>query len=277
MANVERAEENTSLTDPTKGKRQRPLEWMKFDPVKVSTEVEGLTLCEQGAYFVTFRHLWTNGPMTELQVRRLCRDHFGAIRDRMIGLGELLTFEWLEEARSHGEDIRHKRVKAGEARARQRARESAAQPNNGTASVSTGPAHASDSSASALSMSPSPSSSTSQVGSAERASANEPTYPADFPPCMCTPEALKAWDIWAQSRKEKGKPITATARKLQLADCASWGTTRAIAACLHSAKGNYQGLFEPSSHSSATDQRRATVSDRNTPITIGQRKTPTAP
>lgn len=71
-------------------------------------------------------------------------------------------------------------------------------------------------------------------------------YPADFPPSMRTDAALSAWNDWEKSRKERGKPITSTARRLQLADCAAWGTDRAIAAMKHSTKGNYQGLFEPS-------------------------------
>lgn len=71
-------------------------------------------------------------------------------------------------------------------------------------------------------------------------------FPADFPPSMRTPSALAAWTDWERSRREKGKPITATARKLQLADCEAWGTERAIAAMQNSTKGNYQGLFEPS-------------------------------
>ena len=54
-----------------------------------------------------------------------------------------------------------------------------------------------------------------------------------------------AWTRWETSRRESRKPITPTARNMQLAKCAQWGEARAIAALDHSAANGYQGLFEP--------------------------------
>lgn len=54
-----------------------------------------------------------------------------------------------------------------------------------------------------------------------------------------------AWTRWETSRRESRKPITPTARSMQLAKCAQWGEDRAIAALDHSAANGYQGLFEP--------------------------------
>jgi hypothetical protein len=54
-----------------------------------------------------------------------------------------------------------------------------------------------------------------------------------------------AWAEWETSRREAGKPIKPTGRKLQMAKCIEWGEIRAIAALRHSAANGYQGLFEP--------------------------------
>jgi hypothetical protein len=61
-----------------------------------------------------------------------------------------------------------------------------------------------------------------------------------------------AWNIWEQSRREGGKPIKPTARKLQLTKCLEWGETRSISALKHSASNGYQGLFEPNDNKNGT-------------------------
>lgn len=95
-------------------------------------------------------------------------------------------------------------------------------------------------------------------------------YPDDFPACMKTPEALAAWMTWEASRKQKRKPITTIARRLQLGDCEKWGTERAIAACYHSAKMDYHGLFEPKGEGTRpptpTEKAQASIMGRNQPI-----------
>lgn len=59
-------------------------------------------------------------------------------------------------------------------------------------------------------------------------------------------EFVSAWDDYEQSRREKKKSITPTARKLLCKKLLAMGEARAAAALTHSAACGYQGLFEPS-------------------------------
>lgn len=65
------------------------------------------------------------------------------------------------------------------------------------------------------------------------------------PPWMNEPDFVAAWTDWESSRKESGKPIKPTARRLQLAKLTEMGHDRAIATLRHSAGNNYTGLYEP--------------------------------
>ena len=74
----------------------------------------------------------------------------------------------------------------------------------------------------------------------------ERAHEAKVIPMPFTSEAFAiAWAEWETSRREAGKPIKPTGRKLQMAKCIEWGEIRAIAALRHSAANGYQGLFEP--------------------------------
>lgn len=53
------------------------------------------------------------------------------------------------------------------------------------------------------------------------------------------------WRDWCVSRRESGKPLKPTTVKLQLEQLREMGPKRAAAALLHSARGGYQGIFEP--------------------------------
>lgn len=77
-------------------------------------------------------------------------------------------------------------------------------------------------------------------------SGKERVHEAKVIPLPFTSEAFAlAWAEWETSRREAGKPIKPTGRKLQMAKCIEWGEIRAIAALRHSAANGYQGLFEP--------------------------------
>lgn len=240
MANIEQAEANASHSDASNGKRSRPMEWMKFDPVLVGTEVEGLSLAEQGAYFLTFRHLWTRGPLSEEHLRRLCREHFDAVRDRMIEHGDALTFAWVEDARSRGESIRAKRVKAGEERAKQRADRRKEEAKHILAHPSTPPAHASDSSASALSMSVSMSPSQSSGGEKGTRTRKRST-PAPLP--FASEAFISSWNAFDDMRKAKRKPMTEQARAMILADLLKMGEAQAIRSLNKSTRNGWTDVY----------------------------------
>jgi hypothetical protein len=54
-----------------------------------------------------------------------------------------------------------------------------------------------------------------------------------------------AWALWETSRREARKPITPTARSLQLKKLRAMGEPLAIATLTHSAENGYTGLFPP--------------------------------
>lgn len=86
---------------------------MKFDPVSVGIETDGMSFEEIGAYFTVVRHLWQRGALGEDHVRRVVKSNFEVIRAVMIEVDGLLSFEWVEEARSNGNKRTDSASKAG--------------------------------------------------------------------------------------------------------------------------------------------------------------------
>lgn len=81
--------------------------------------------------------------------------------------------------------------------------------------------------------------------------AHEPTSITTVSDLPFTSDAfVEAWSEWETSRREAGKTIKPTGRRLQLAKCREWGEARAIAALRHSATNSYTGLYEPTNRSS---------------------------
>lgn len=99
---------------------KRPLEWMRFDPVKFGLLIDDLNHAEVGAVTKVMLHLWQRGPMTESEVRRIARASFDAVRERMVEIPEGLSFEMVEEARERGVRAQNQRSKAGKASAQKR-------------------------------------------------------------------------------------------------------------------------------------------------------------
>ncbi len=58
-------------------------------------------------------------------------------------------------------------------------------------------------------------------------------------------EMQDAWDDWQRHRREKKKPLTATAAKRQMAKLVKMGHDRALAALEHSLSNGWDGIFEP--------------------------------
>jgi len=56
----------------------------------------------------------------------------------------------------------------------------------------------------------------------------------------------ETWEAWKTHRKESGKKLTPTSVSRQLAKLKEIGEERAIAAIEHSVANGYQGIFEPS-------------------------------
>ena len=78
---------------------------------------------------------------------------------------------------------------------------------------------------------------------------NNPLPLSDDPPRtdlpFTSPEFIDAWNLWESSRRESRKPITPTARSLQLKKLRGMGEALAIATLTNSAENGYTGLFPP--------------------------------
>jgi DNA-binding transcriptional ArsR family regulator len=66
-----------------------------------------------------------------------------------------------------------------------------------------------------------------------------------------------AWGEWLAYRREKKKPVSDRAAKMQLRDLETMGPDRAITAIRHSIKSDYQGIYEPGGNGKATADTKA--------------------
>jgi hypothetical protein len=104
--------------NPTKG--QRPLEWMRFDPVEFGLLCDGLTFAQVGALTKVMLHVWQRGPLSEADVRRVAKGEADAIMDLLTQHGEGMSLDLVESARQYGEGRRKQRSEAGKASAAKR-------------------------------------------------------------------------------------------------------------------------------------------------------------
>jgi hypothetical protein len=104
--------------NPTKG--QRPLEWMRFDPVEFGLLCDGLTFAQVGALTKVMLHVWQRGPLSEADVRRIAKMETDAIMDLLTQHSEGMSLDMVEAAREYGEGRRRQRSEAGKASAAKR-------------------------------------------------------------------------------------------------------------------------------------------------------------
>lgn len=84
-----------------------------------------------------------------------------------------------------------------------------------------------------------------------------------------------AWYYFDQMRTKIRKPMTAAARQMIIDKLAKMGEAGAIDSLNKSTVSCWQDVFPPKPERlSPTEARRSTTSDRNQPITIGQRQAP---
>lgn len=209
---------------------------MRFDPVRFGYLVDGMELAEIGSVMKVFGHLWQFGPMNEVELKRVCRGNFEAVRERMFEVDGLLSFEMIEEAREMGKRQHLQRVKAGEASAAKRNDRSTTveQPSN-------------ERSTSALSKSQS-------LSSGDNSGKERAREPKASKPDLAAPDHLAApWAEWLAHRRSQRKPVPLHSQAKLLERIHDWGLDRMQAAVDHSIMMNYQGLFEPRTNGHATN------------------------
>lgn len=101
-------------------KPQRPLEWMRFDPVEFGLLCDGLTFAQVGALTKVMLHLWQKGPLSDADIRRVAKGEADAICELLRQHGDGLSLDLVEEAREHGKRRVTQRVEAGKASAAKR-------------------------------------------------------------------------------------------------------------------------------------------------------------
>jgi len=229
---------------PTKA--QRPLEWMRFDPVNFGLLCDGLTFAQVGALTKVMLHLWQKGPMQEADIRRIAKAEFDGIVDLLSPYNGGLSLELVEIAREHGQRRVSQTVKAGIASARKRN----ALSTNVEQEVN-------DRSTGVLSISISESYSKSK----RKERAHEP----EVIPAGVSTELWDAIQRWRQYRVEMKKKLTPSGIQSVTKRCVEMGDARAIAAIDHSIFHGYQGIYEERkqvNHGQTSEEQRAANYER---------------
>lgn len=232
-------------------KVERPLEWMRFDPVKFMHLIDELTTEQVGVVSKLMLKLWQFGAMTEQEVRRVARGNFDVIRERMSEVDGLLSFAMVEEARSYGRRISASASLAGIKSAEKR---------KNTSTTVERPLNEVPTDVLSLSKSKSISKSDSESKSEKKERASEP----EIIPVGMSADLWSALKRWEQYRVESRKKLTPSGKEALIKQCMAMGDQRAIAAIDHSIAQGWQGMYEPkqATNGQSSEQQRAANYER---------------
>lgn len=77
-----------------------------------------------------------------------------------------------------------------------------------------------------------------------------------IPPVLFNAKFVEAWAQWLECRRERKKPVSSAAAKLQLDKMARWGVDKAIDAIKQSIENDWTGIFEPKTYGKTYQQNR---------------------
>lgn len=86
-----------------------------------------------------------------------------------------------------------------------------------------------------------------------------------LPPSLKTTAIQEAWDSWLAYRKEKRKPVSERAAKMNFVDFVSWGEKRIVSAISNSIRNDWQGIYESNSSKKSPDVDYAIMPDAKVP------------
>ena len=221
--------------------KEKAFDYMQVPLAIVATDLTGVSVEVEGAYFRLARLLGVNGPMKLADIRR----KIGEVPDvehlldhSSADVEPLFSFGWLEEWRCRAKASRERMSEKGRASAAKRAEKKSKknkrsthveqQHNNGSTAVE----HTTILSSTLL----------SGVNSGEKERAeSKPTEPLPF----ASPAFAEAVARWERHRAEIKHKLTPEARKAWLKKCEAMGEAAAIAAIDHSIANGWTGMFPP--------------------------------
>lgn len=84
----------------------------------------------------------------------------------------------------------------------------------------------------------------------------------EMPLPYCSDEFTSIWSDWERHLKEKKKPLSPTARKMQFAKLSEMGESRAVIALKYSMTNGWQGIYEPDKNKSSASTYAARHNDK---------------
>lgn len=88
-----------------------------------------------------------------------------------------------------------------------------------------------------------------------------PTDVSEMPKPLDDPRFVQAWTSWLGSRKERRKPVSPSAARLQLAKMAVWGVDKSIKAIEQSIEQDWTGIFEPKTYEKNRPNRNVGIAE----------------
>lgn len=213
----------------------RAFDYMQVPLAIIATELTGLEIPDEGAYFRVARLLAVKGPMTLDAIRDAIGTNARVERRlnwRSTDVEPLLSIGWVEEWRERANAARGRQSEKGKASAAKRASKRKGR-NRRSSSVE----HTHHNGSTVVEPSTILYSTVRDSSGKERAR-EAPTLP------FTSGAFVAAWTRWEKHRREKKQALTTSTRDAQFLKIKVWGEARAIAAIDHSIEQGYTGLFE---------------------------------
>lgn len=222
--------------------KEKAFDYMQVPMAIVATDLTGVSVEVEGAYFRLVRLIAVNGPMKIADIRR----KIGEVPDvehlldhSSSDVEPLLSFCWVEEWRIRAKASRERMSAKGRASAAKRAEKKSKKNKRSTHveqqhnSGSTAVEHSTILYSTLISG--------KNSGEKERAE-SKPTEPLPF----ASPAFAEAVARWERHRAEIKHKMTPEARKAWLKKCEAMGEADALAAIDHSIANGWTGMFSPS-------------------------------
>lgn len=231
----------------------RAFDYMQVPLALIASELTGMDIATEGAYFRAARLIAVNGPMSMDAIRRKIGeqpDIEHALNHISTDEVPLYSFNWLEEWRGRAEASRERLSIAGHASAKARAKKKGNKKKK-----STQVEQVLDSSSTSVEHTTILSSSISSLQK-ERASEVE-VIPEGF--TVSHWRSIQKWFTYREQSKKKMAPMS---KDSFIAKWKAKGEAATVSAIEHSIEKGYQGCFEPDTTHKANGHQQSTEDQR---------------